>query len=113
MRIAFGFKAHSGWAALVAVSRANDEWSVVDRRRVELVAADKLWAKQPYHAAEELPPAQGRKVVKSGLEHAERMALGEMQTLVKWAQAGGHTVSGCGVVVGERMPDWSVDEILA
>src|SRR5262245_26772155 len=113
MRIAFGFKAHSGWAALVAVSQASGEWSVIDRQRVELVAADKLWAKQPYHAAEELPSAEARKVVMNGIEHAERVALRELRALVKSAQTGGHTIAGCAVLVGEGMPDWSVDEILA
>ena len=113
MRIAFGFKAHSGWAALVVVSQVDGVWSVVDRRRVELVEADQLWAKQPYHAAEELPPAQARKVVTSGIEHAQRIALRELRSLVKWVEAGGYSVAGCGVLVGERMPAWSVDEILA
>jgi hypothetical protein len=113
MRIAFGFKAHSGWAALVVVAQVDGDWSVVDRRRVELVEADKLWAKQPYHAAEELPPTQARKIVKSGIEHAQRLALRELRALVKSAQAAGHTVAGCGVLVGAPMPDWTVDEILA
>ncbi|HKE58940.1 MAG TPA: hypothetical protein VKB46_19645 [Pyrinomonadaceae bacterium] len=113
MRVAFGFKAHSGWAALVVVGQEDDDWSVVDRRRVELVEADKLWAKQPYHAAEELPPVQARKVVQSGIEHAQRLALRELRSLVESTQAAGNTIAGCAVLVGEPMPGWTVDEILA
>ena len=58
MRIAAGFKAHSGWAALVVLGESDDGLVVVDRRRIELVdPADIDWAKQPYHAAENLSPA--------------------------------------------------------
>ncbi len=48
-----GFKAHSGWAALVALGRDKDDLHVIDRRRIELAdPADGEWARQPYHAAE-------------------------------------------------------------
>jgi hypothetical protein len=113
MKIGFGFKAHSGWAALVVMGQVDGDWLVIDRRRVELIEADKLWAKQPYHAAEALPPAQARRVVKSGIDHAQRIALRELRGLVKWAKTSGHALAGCGVLVGEPMPGWTVDEILA
>ena len=50
MKVAFGMKAHSGWAALVVVGTRDADFAVVDRRRIELVEGE--WAKQPYHAAE-------------------------------------------------------------
>jgi hypothetical protein len=37
MRIAVGFKAHSGWAALVAISLTGGDVQIVDRRRIELM----------------------------------------------------------------------------
>jgi hypothetical protein len=42
-------KAHSGWAALVVLGKPEDDFVVVDRRRIPLVEEE--WAKQPYHAA--------------------------------------------------------------
>ena len=57
---AFGFKAHSGWAALVVVGRQDGELMVLERSRVVLVEEE--WAKQPYHAAENLDPADARKI---------------------------------------------------
>ena len=45
-------KAHSGWAALVVAGKRDGDFEVVDRRRIELVEDE--WAKQPYHAAEDL-----------------------------------------------------------
>ncbi|HSD73954.1 MAG TPA: hypothetical protein VLB75_04240 [Steroidobacteraceae bacterium] len=50
MKVAFGLKAHSGWAALTVIGRRDAELVVVDRRRVELTEHE--WAKAPYHAAE-------------------------------------------------------------
>ena len=69
---AFGFKAHSGWAALVVLGTRGDDLEVLERSRVELVEEE--WAKQPYHAAEELKPAEARKVVKRGIDAAKRIA---------------------------------------
>lgn len=37
MKVAFGVKAHSGWAALVVLGKQGDDLVVVDRRRIELV----------------------------------------------------------------------------
>jgi hypothetical protein len=113
MKIAFGLKAHSGWAALVILGQQGNDLSVVDRRRLALVEEDKLWAKQPYHAAEELPPAEARKVVQKGIAQAQRTALRELRAVVRWALAQGHVIAGCAVLVGEPMPDWTVAEILA
>src|SRR5262245_25714972 len=114
VRIALGLKAHSGWAALVAVGVAEGGIRVVDRRRIELVdQADALWSKQPYHAAEGLDPSEAHKVVKRGIEAARQTALREVGAAVERARKDGHTVAACAVLVGEPMPDWSVDEILA
>ena len=111
MKIAFGFKAHSGWAALVVVGLNNGSFEIRDRRRIEL--AEEEWAKQPYHAAEELKPSEARKVVQRGIRDAHRYALREMQAAVKRYGVDDHCVTSCGVLVGSGMPDWSVDEILA
>ncbi len=111
MNVAFGMKAHSGWAALVVVGHRDRDVVVVDRRRVELVAEE--WAKQPYHAAEELKPEPARDVVERGVGAAYRIALREMRAAVRRARERGHDVAACGVLVGSPMPDWSVEEILA
>jgi hypothetical protein len=114
VKIALGLKAHSGWAALVALGRGDGELRVVDRRRVELVEeADAQWAKQPYHAAEGLNPDGAREVVKRGVEAARRLARREIQAALQRARAAGHEIAACAILASEPMPDWSVDEILA
>jgi hypothetical protein len=108
---AFGFKAHSGWAALVVLGTVDGELTIIERRRMELVDAD--WAKQPYHAAEELSAGEAAKVVKRGIDSAKRIALREVQTAVKRTRENGFDVRACGLLVGNPMPRWSVAEILA
>ena len=111
MKVVFGLKAHSGWAALVVIGRQGGEFVVVDRRRLELVEEE--WAKQPYHAAEGIEAGEARELVKRGIEAARRIARRELRTAVKREKDRGNEVSGCAVLVGNPMPDWSVDQILA
>ena len=111
MNVAFGMKAHSGWAALVAVGKRDGDFVVVDRRRIELVADE--WAKQPYHAAEDLKADAALDLVTRGVEAAHRIAVQEMRAAVKRERERNHEVTGCAVLVANPMPDWSVDEILA
>ncbi len=111
MKAAFGFKAHSGWAALIVLGASGGDVTVLDRRRVDLVEEE--WAKQPYHAAEDLASNEPRKTVKRGIDSARRMALREMRAAIKRARDEGHEVVGCALLVGEPMPGWTVDEILA
>jgi len=111
MKVAFGMKAHSGWAALVVLGESGGDFVVADRRRIELV--DDEWAKQPYHAAEDLKPDAARDVVKRGVEAARRIAVREMRAAVKRERERENEVAACAVLVVDPMPDWSVEEILA
>jgi len=109
MRIAAGFKAHSGWAALVVIGLSDAEFVVVDRRRIELV--EEPWAKQPYHAAEKLPAAEARRLVQRGIDAANRIAEREMRAFLK--RSTGHDLAGCAVLVGSPMPEWTIEQILS
>ncbi|MGH9966758.1 MAG: hypothetical protein ACREBG_02835 [Pyrinomonadaceae bacterium] len=111
MKVAFGMKAHSGWAALVVIGKRDGDFVVVDRRRIELVEDE--WAKQPYHAAEDLKAAAARDVVKRGVAAAHRIAAREMRAAVKQERERENEVTACAVLVGNPMPNWTVDEILA
>ena len=114
MNVAFGMKAHSGWAALVVIGTRSGELQVVDRRRMELVEKDEAsWAKQPYHAAERLNAGDARDLVRRGIETARRIAVREMRAAVTRARDAGHEVAACAVLVVDPMPDWTVDQIVA
>lgn len=111
MKVVFGLKAHSGWAALVALGNNGRGFTVVARSRLELVEEE--WAKQPYHAAEELEPKEARDVVKRGIDAAHRIARRELKAALKHERDLGNQVVACAVLVGSPMPEWSVEQILA
>jgi hypothetical protein len=111
VKVAFGLKSHSGWAALVVVGRRDSDFQVADRRRVEL--AEEEWAKQPYHAAEALEPAKAREVVRRGVEAARRNAVREIRAAVARERERGNDVAACAVLSADPMPDWSTGQILA
>jgi hypothetical protein len=111
MRVAFGLKAHSGWASLIVLGVDDAHFEVIDRRRLELVEEE--WAKQPYHAAEQLETKEARQIVKRGISAAQLNARRAIRDAVKRAEKHGHRVVGCAVLMGASMPDWTVEQILA
>ena len=111
MKVVFGLKAHSGWAALVVLGKQKDDLVVVDRRRIELIENE--WARQPYHAAEGLKSEVARDLVERGIDAAHKIAVREMRAALKREMDRKNEVKACAVLVGSPMPDWSVDEILA
>lgn len=114
MKVALGLKAHSGWAALVVIGSSGNEFQVIDRRRLELVdTRDSAWAKQPYHAAEELEPKDARDLVKRGAEAAHRIALKQMRAALQSLRERSHQIVACAVLMPGPMPKWTTEEILA
>src|SRR5260370_11709532 len=109
MKVALGLKAHSGWAALVAIGKSGGDLKVIDRRRIDLV--DHVWAKAPYHAAEKIAPDKARALVKRGTEEADRVAEKALRAAVE--NLAEHDVVACAVLTPNPMPDWTTDEILA
>lgn len=114
MKVAFGLKAHSGWAALVVLWAEGKDVQIIDRRRLELVKdKDAEWAKQPFHAAGDLEAREAQSLVHEAIKSAHVHATRALQAAVKRAQKHGHKVKACAVLMGEPMPDWSVEQILA
>src|SRR5436190_17870145 len=111
MHVSLGLKAHSGWAALAILAEDNGALELIGRRRIELV--DEAWAKQPYHAAEQLNAQEARVVVQRGVKAAHRCAKREIQNALRHVAKFDYQVVGCAVLVGAPMPAWSVAEILA
>src|SRR5260370_35813146 len=57
---ALGFRAHSGWTALVAISVEEGSPLVLLRERSHLVKTFTYEFRQPYHTAAKRPPAEAR-----------------------------------------------------
>jgi hypothetical protein len=110
MRVAFGLKARTGRAVLVAVAGDVQEPQFIQRSQIQLLP-DGAWA--PYHAAEGLAPADARESVRRSIEAAHRLATSGIREAVQRFAESGHELCGCAVLVGTGMPNWSTDEILA
>ena len=111
MEVAFGMRAHSGWAAVVGLASGDGRIVVCERRRIELV--EQIWAKQPYHAAERLSADRARDTVARGIAAADRIAARELHALIRRQEEQGHRVTACALVAGAPMPAWTIAEIVA
>jgi len=99
-RAALGFRAHSGWAAAVAVAGSPTALEVVDRRRIAIADADDPAGKQPYHAAEGLDLAEAERLVRRCTQSSQRLARAAVGAMLGDVQAAGHEVAGCGLLQG-------------
>jgi hypothetical protein len=104
---ALGFRAHSGWAAAVAVSGSPTAPVVVDRRRLEIADPDDPNAKQPYHAAEPLDFPAAERLIRGCLDVSQHLARDAVGAMIADLRAAGHAVVGCGLLQGSgrSLPD--------
>jgi hypothetical protein len=113
MKAAVGFRAHSGWAAVVVLAGPPRSPIVIHRSRIELVPQDTHSAKQPYHAAEAMSLPQAEKFIRRSIEDTERMAQRALRALVDELRAKGYQVKGCGLLLGSGRPLGSLAATLA
>jgi hypothetical protein len=110
---AIGFRAHSGWAAAVAIAGPADAPSVIARRRIEMVDRDSAGGKQPYHAAVGLEMCEAQQIVTASAARAVSLAAAALRGIVEDLRKLGHEVDGCGLVLasGRSLP--ALEGILA
>jgi hypothetical protein len=108
---ALGLRAHSGWAALVAVGGTASSPQVIDRRRIEM--ADDPEAKQPYHAAEELPLAKANALLDRFARQARERAAADLGAALADLRAQGYDVVGGVVLTAAGKPLPALESVLA
>lgn len=108
---ALGFRAHSGWAVVVAVAGTPDSPAVIDRQRIELIAPG--IPKQPYHAAEKLDLKAAEKLVGRCAQTAERLARRAVRAVVDDLRRKRHEVVGCGILLASGRPRTTLAATLA
>jgi hypothetical protein len=108
MVAAVGLRAHSGWAAMVAVSGG----SAILRRRIDM-AGSVPGAKQPYHAAEGMSLPQAEAFLKRTEKIAVEMAAAVVKDAVATLAVQGYRVAGAAVLLGSGKPLPDVAKILA
>jgi len=101
-RVALGFRAHSGWAAAVALGGSTSDPIVLDRRHIAIAENGLRGAKQPYHAAEPLPIEEARALIHKCRLSSESLAVEAIRALLAEVTPGRHAV-GSGVLVGSGL----------
>jgi hypothetical protein len=110
-RAAIGVRAHSGWAALVAVAGKPGSVQVLDRRRIVIADPQAPGANQPYHFAEKLELPAAEKHLASCAAVSERRALAAFRDVVR--ELNGYEVAGAAILLASGRPLPSLPEILA
>jgi hypothetical protein len=102
-RAALGFRAHTGWAALVAAAGPPSSPTVVQRERVEIMPGkDANGPRFVYHAAAKLALPAAERLVRDARAEAGAKAKQAVRAAVDALEADGFDVVGAGVIVGNR-----------
>jgi hypothetical protein len=110
---AIGFRVHSGWAAVVAVSIEKGAPVVLARQRVHLVDTFTYEFRQPYHTAEKMLLGQAREFVARMKAEARRLAHRAIGQLESRTQEQGVKLTRCGLLLASGRPLPGLEKILA
>lgn len=110
---AIGLRAHSGWAALVAVAGSAGGIEIVARRRIELADPAIPGAKQPYHEAEGLSPQEARALLDRLEASAEGLARKAFDEVLRELARESRKPRVCGLLAASGRPLPALASILA
>lgn len=110
---AIGLRAHSGWAALVAVGGDPRAPQVILRERIEMADDGDAEARQPYHAAEELEAAEAERLVRRCARAATSRARRALAGFVGELRGRGYEPAAAGILqAAGRLPK-ALQDVLA
>lgn len=111
--VAIGLRAHSGWAALVAVAGTPRSPEILLRRRIELSDPKFEGSKQPYHLAEGEKLRKAEKIVGRCASDARRLAAGAFDEALAGLKKDKRPVIACGLLLASGRPLPGLEAILA
>src|SRR5262245_23604157 len=111
--VAIGLRAHSGWAAMVALAESPGKLAIVDRRRINLADPEVFGFPQPYPAAEKAPTAKARQLVVACVVASRRLAEDGIRSAVEDLHLQGLKVVACGILGGSGRVLPELEAILA
>jgi hypothetical protein len=100
---ALGFRLHTGWAALVAVSGVPGKFKVLLRRRIELLPPGNSLPRFVYHEAAELPPSQAAELVRRVEDASQEMARISLKDILEHLRSIDAAVKAAGIPSGSRL----------
>ena len=111
--VALGFRAHSGWAAAVAVAAAPGGIGVIDRRRIDLADPNIPGSVQPYHAAEGMALKPAETYITRCISSTRDLARRAMKDLIDELHRRGYSIASCGILLASGKPLPGLASILA
>jgi hypothetical protein len=110
---AVGFRVHSGWTALVAVSIENRQPIVLCRKRVQLVETFNYDFRQPYHTAKKTSLEDGREFISTVKSQAAKLAAQALRETQKELKSARYRLVAAALLLaaGRVLP--ALEEILA
>ena len=112
-RAAIGFRAHSGWAALVAVAGTVKSPEVIARRRIEIADPGIRGSKQPFHAAEPLEFNDAEELLGRCAESTKRLAREAVQAAIDGLRDMRCQTACCGMILGSGRTLPALQSVLA
>ena len=109
---ALGFRAHSGWTALVAVSLEHDGPHVLARERPMLVETFTYEFRQPYHTAEKMPRDRAHEFISRIESGATRLAKEAIRSVQTDIRKQGYELTCFGLPIASTRPLPKLDKIL-
>jgi hypothetical protein len=101
---ALGFRAHSGWTSLVALSVSKGAPRILARRRIHLVETFSYHFRQPYHTAKKMPLDEARAFISRAQTEARSLAYRAICELQKSLHAEGYRLTRSGLVLASGRP---------
>jgi hypothetical protein len=110
---AVGFRAHSGWTSLVAISLEENSPRVLLRQRPHLVKKFSFEFRQPYHSAENLSPSEGRSFISFVRKEARGLAYQAIRSVQTGLREDGFELKHCALLLASGRPLPALPQILA
>jgi len=103
---ALGFRAHSGWAAAVALVGPPSSPQVIDRRRISLIEPGSPGGVQPYHVARTMNLPKAEEFMNDVIVAIDRRALLAVREFAKAIGDNHQHITCCGIVLasGRALP---------
>ena len=104
MNAALGFRAHSGWAAMVAVTGSPRKPLVLDRRRIVTADPGIPGSRQPFHTAGSLDLQQAETLIISCRKKSTLLATDAVTAITAQLAQKGHRVTATAILFAAGRP---------
>jgi len=112
MNAALGFRMHSGWGGLVAISADDNSVDVVARRRIVTADPKIPGAQQPYHYASSLKLAEAEEYLAKCATASESLTFDAIGSVVRELEGRDYRLLGSAVLLAAGRPLPSLAKIL-